>query len=116
MEIRTPEDWWSEVDRHWSNILDIFERVGAPMGGDEDGHWWSDGIGQDATRHDKTMIRTLEDAKRDRDHETLGGFFQKAWMAAPDRPHIHSWPSWGALCDLCSENWVFEPEQQAVSG
>jgi hypothetical protein len=111
--IKTPDDWWSEVETHWQHILDIFEFVGAPMGGEEVDHWWREDIGSDEVRHDMTLIRTLEDARSRKDHETLHGLFQKAWMAAPDRPDIHRWNSWGAFCDLCSENWVFYPEQQA---
>ena len=107
-EIRTADDWWAVLDSRWSALLDIFERVDAPLGGDETGHWWRDEISGEEIRHDKTMIRTLEDAKRERDHSIMAGFLQKAWMAAPDKPHIHQWPNWGDLCDLCSETWVFD--------
>lgn len=31
-----------------------------------------------------------------------------AWFNAPDNNAIHSIPSWGTLCNLCSESWVFE--------
>ena len=34
-----------------------------------------------------------------------------AWFAAPDVPELHRIPGWGVLCDLCSESWVFEPEE-----
>jgi hypothetical protein len=111
VEIRTQGDWWAAVDSHWSNILDIFDRCGAPMSRGPEGLWWSDGIGLEPVIHEKTMIRTLEDAKAEKDHETLHSFFEKAWMAAPDSSYIHGWPSWGMLCDLCSEYWVFQPEE-----
>src|SRR5271157_1219090 len=110
MNIKTPDDWWILVDSHWQNILDIFYNIGAPLERNEAGYWWADEIFTEATRHEKTLIRTLEEAKRSEDHETLHDLFQKAWMAEPDEKYIHSWPSWNILCDLCSEYWVFQPE------
>lgn len=112
MEIKTPNDWWTLVDSHWQNILDIFSNVGAPLERNEEGHWWADEVFEPATRHEKTLISTLEDAKEEADHKTLHDLLQKAWLAAPDERYIHSWPSWGILCDLCSEAWVFEPEDE----
>jgi len=111
MIIRTPRDWWNAVNQNWEYILDIFENAGAPMGRSEDDHWWSDGIGQDITRHERPLVQVLENAKIDRDHETLHHYFNLAWLAAPDQPSIHQWVAWDVFCDLCSENWVFDPEQ-----
>ena len=108
MDIKTPNNWWDVLDTHWQNILDIFQNVGAPLQRDPSGRMYSDGLGLEPTMHTKTLIHTLEDAKKDRDHETMHDFLQKAWSAAPDKPYIHKWPSWSALCDLCSEYWVFD--------
>jgi len=106
--IKTMDDWWCTLESNWSNILDIFDRVGAPMGRSEIDRFWSDGMGKEPTQHEYTLIKTLEVALEEKDHETLKSFFEKAWMAAPDKPYIHSWPGWSALCDLCSEYWVFD--------
>jgi len=110
MIIKTPNDWWVLVESHWQNILDIFDKVGAPLERNENGHWWANEIFTEAIRHEKSLIRTLEDAKESEDHKTLHDLFQKAWIAAPDKKYIHSWPSWDIFCDLCSEIWVFDPD------
>lgn len=36
---------------------------------------------------------------------TATSLVQNLWAALPDSPTIHSLPSWGLLCDLCSENF-----------
>ena len=45
------------------------------------------------------------------DHEYLHCLFEKLWSDLPDNPSIQFYP-FGDLCDLCSEYWVFDPEQQ----
>jgi hypothetical protein len=108
MLIKTTDDWWLLVESHWQNILNIFANVDAPLGTDENGHWWSDEIGGKITRHEKALIEVLLEARENGDHQTLHAFFEKVWVAAPDLKYIHSWPSWSIFCDLCSEYWVFE--------
>lgn len=112
MSLDTPEDWWAMLDAHWPNIIDIFSRCGAPL----DEICWRDEPGGEEIFHEDTLIVTLEKSKRDRDHEQMIHFLQLCWMAAPDKPYIHEWPSWGHLCDLCSEQWVFDPEEAAQDG
>jgi hypothetical protein len=107
MEISTEEDWWQGVDQNWDAIVEIFERAGAPLGD----RWWSDGIGQDATYHDQVFLAMLTKLRDERDGPGLARMFNLCWIAAPDSRHIHSWPFWQDFCDLCSETWVFDPEQ-----
>lgn len=106
------DEWWANVDAAWSDILDIFSRCDAPLSRGPEGCVYSDGPGQDATIHDKTLIRVLEDAREQRDEETLHRWLELCWEAAPDARRIHDWPNWGTLCDLCSEyNPCFFPEE-----
>jgi hypothetical protein len=111
MMIKKPEDWWTLTNSQWENLLNIFDSTGAPMGRDEESHWWRDEAKAEVIRHPKSLAQTLEDARIGGDFETLHHFFELAWSAAPDTPEIHSWPGWGHLCDLCSEFWVFHPEE-----
>jgi hypothetical protein len=115
MKLETPRDWWELLDKHWHNIKQCFELTGAPMTLSEEGHWWADGFGKEITRHEKPLIRVLDEAKETRDHEEMVRQLNLCWIAAPDKPYIHEWPSWYVLCDLCSECWVFDPEQQAAA-
>jgi hypothetical protein len=106
--IKTANDWWTLVDRNWDKIVDIFDRAGAPLGE----HWWSDGIGLDATYHDQVFLAMLTRLRDDRDNAGLARWFNLCWLAAPDDRSIHSWPFWSDFCDLCSETWVFDPENE----
>lgn len=114
--IKTPKDWWDNVEVHWEHLMDVFSRCGAPMRYDEQGHWWSNGIGEEPTRHDKPLPQFLMDLRNNKDHEELHRYFNLCWLAAPDKPYIHEWRGWGVLCDLCSEIWVFDPEEQEQEG
>ena len=105
--IRNADDWWNLCEKRWTNILDIFAKVGAPMGRSEEDHWWSDKVGTPSTHHDECLAQTLEDLKTARNHDALLRLFHQAWTAAPDDVLIHSWNGWFDLCDLCSEEWVF---------
>ncbi len=109
MIIRTPDDWWLALDTHWANILEIYQNCNAPL----EGKFWRETAYGDEINHDKSLLATLEDAKRDRDHEIVHKYLNLLWAAAPDKPYIHEWPSWDVLCDLCSEVWVFNPEEAA---
>lgn len=42
-------------------------------------------------------------AVKEQKPEDLGAILQRAWDNAPDKPWIHEIPSWGVLCDLCSD-------------
>ena len=82
MIIKTQDDWWTLLEANWDNILKIFETVGA-----------SPSIAIQA-RDNKEGLR-------------LAMQLNTVWGMAPDDPIIHTWPSWGNLCDLCGEGWVF---------
>lgn len=111
MSIDTKEDWWASCEKHWRNILDIFDRIGADMGRSEEAHWWADRMGEPDTHHEKCLVDTLEDYKLAKQHEPLIRLFNRAFHGAPDNDYIHTWKGWGAFCDLCSEEWVFQPEE-----
>jgi hypothetical protein len=101
----TAEEWWKNLDDHWPNIVECFSNAGAPL----DSTAWSDGIGKEVTEHDRTFIVTLETMKKERD-PAMARMLNLCWLAAPDSPEIHRWPSWGVLCDLCSEEWCLYPD------
>lgn len=71
---------------------------------------WADGPRQEPVPHDHSFLVTLEKLRETRDPK-MARMLNLCWLAAPDREYIHSWPSWGVLCDLCSEEWCLDPEQ-----
>lgn len=101
-------EWWELLDKHWSNILQCFENAGAPMSDTS----WSDGVDKEPTEHEFSFLVTLEKMKESRDVK-MARMLNLCWLAAPDADYIHRWPSWGVLCDLCSEEWCLDPEQVA---
>ena len=110
MRIQSAEDWWNVCNKNWENILDIFHQVGAPMGRDEEDRWFPDAFGKPTIEHPKCLVQTMEDFKQVKNGPPLVRLFNQAWFAAPDKPEIHSWPGWNDFCNLCSEEWVFNPE------
>lgn len=36
---------------------------------------------------------------------------ERLWHSLPDSASIHSLPRFGLLCDLCSEAWIFQPDE-----
>ncbi len=88
MDINTQDDWWVSLHTNLARFRETFFLIYG-----------------DTKRHD-----ALVQASEAKDHETAHNILEEAWAAAPDSSKIHGWPGWGALCDLCSEYWVFQPE------
>ncbi len=51
-------------------------------------------------------------AKQNKDDRMLVNYLNQTWQNAPDEFWIHELPSWGVLCDLCSESYVLEDENE----
>jgi hypothetical protein len=88
------EEWWKSLEENWDNILHIFYQF-LPM------HEHCD------YKNNITAIplsSTIQNLKNTRNSE-IARYLNRAWAAAPDHISIHSIPSWGELCDLCSEEY-----------
>ena len=104
---KTAEEWWQSVNDHWENLLDILSRF-LPMNGMEI-------IDEESCKvklTDRPMYRHILKLKEERNSH-LARYFNAAWGAAPDNPSIHQIPSWDALCDLCSEEWVLAESEDS---
>lgn len=79
---KTKDEWWSNVDERWSDLLGILKRYINP--------------------------KKIDDAIQMKENRNpcLAQYFNSAWFNAPDCSSIHSIPAWGVLCDLCSEDHV----------
>jgi len=102
--IKNVSDYWKTVDDNWGNLRDILFRF-LPM----EGHEIIVGVGE-VSVSEKTMAQHVEFLKEEH-HGLLRCYFDAAWEHAPDRPEIHIIKGWGILCDLCSEQWVFNPDE-----
>lgn len=99
--IETKEDWWYLVDKHWADLYRILDMY-LPLSEHEN-------LNKEIIEETLGCFITTLKEKKD---EELVRYFHSAWWRAPDCPSIHKIPSWGILCDLCSENWVFQEEKQ----
>lgn len=104
--VSSVDDWWAKCNSNWENILNIFEKVGAPMGRSEDDRWWSDTFGKPDIFHEKCLAQTLEDLRAAKNGLALHQLFHQAWYNAPSR--AYAWTGWMVFCDLISEDWVFD--------
>jgi len=101
--IKTKEQWWEVVDKYWeylqiiiSDFLDM-RHMSYEIPGDD---------------KSKTTGRTIfEEINYLKEHrnEKLNRYFAYSWCAASDA-YAYSKYGWCALCDLCSENWVFQED------
>ena len=112
MTIRTKEDWWRVLNETWPDILQIAQYVNAPL----DKLFEEEGPNREPILHLHTLLVELERAKLARNYDRIGLFLQHCWAAAPNSAGTHKWAGWDALCDLCSEGWVFDPEEMSGSG
>lgn len=103
MSICCLEDWWETVEKRWDDLvytasicLDLTAQATTDLKAD------SHPIG-------KTILQDMLDCKKDRkDGRRLRTYFFAIWDSAPDSRQIHSYPAWTELCELLSEDWVFE--------
>lgn len=117
MTIHTPEDWWNLVDKYWTQLVDIMCKY-LPM---DDPTHVEPGVADSpllmsSTTMTVTGYQDVIASKESRDHYRLLRYFNGAWRMAPDDRSIHSIPGWGVLCDLCSEDWVFNSEGEKDYG
>lgn len=106
MSINTPQNWWTTLDENWADLLQITCSVGVPL---SKFHEETQGTNGDPL---EPLMVFLERTKKRQDHDTMWLFWQRVWAAAPDSSKINSWPGWGTLCELCSEDWVFQDEER----
>lgn len=104
VELNTAQDWWDLVDQHWGNLsaiildqMDVFHDA-YEVPGDNKSNPTGRDIGDE-----------IEWLKKNRDTH-LARYFHAAWGLASES---YAWtrPSWGILCDLCSEEFVLYEEQ-----
>jgi len=101
--ISNREDYWVCVNANWTDILALFGKVGIDLRSEQ-------GVGE---MLEIPLYKHLE-MLREKRSPNIVHYFDWVWGVAPDRPYIHEWAGWFALCDLCSESWVFEEEPDAT--
>ena len=107
---KNKEEWWQSLEKNWENILHIFYKF-LPM------HEHCNYKNEITTT---PLSFTIQVLKQNRDPD-IARYLNRAWGAAPDHISIHSIPSWGVLCDLCSEehclyeNEIFLGEENDAS-
>jgi len=82
----TPDDWWVNFNEWYEpELLEIVSRYLV-----------------------EADINTFKKAKEDKDPRVLVAVMNRAWFNASDSMCIHTFPGWGVMCDLCSESYLVE--------
>ena len=110
--IKTPADWWEALDAEWDDLvaivahkIDLSHAAYMPPGKDE---------ARGGTPTGRTISAELDYLRTNRTAKAawaLGRYFNAAWGMASDA-YAWSVPGWGTLCDLCSEEWVFQGDYE----
>lgn len=108
--IKTPEDWWEVLNKNWDNIYNIFWMV-FPMDKPVPKDLYELTNKNNPIVADSFQIDILR-AKNDKDYDDLLKYLSAAWDFLPDRPDTREIDGFFILCDLCSEAWVFEKEEE----
>lgn len=109
VEINTPDDWWKALEENMDYIKDILEKYLAASR--EKAEVFGNFIRKGWIQKGKTIIEEFDYCFENKIWARCWLILQKAWSAAPDSPRIHQNPGWGMFCDLCSETWVFQGEE-----
>lgn len=109
MSINTKEDWWDLVDSQWDNLL--------VMAGDQlDFNYPAHVVPGDpqTALTGRTILEEMVYLKKSRNQD-LARYFNAIWGLASDS-YAYSKPGWSDLCNLCSEEWVFDEEREECFG
>lgn len=84
MTIKTKDDWWKLAEQTLPEIPDYAAEFGIDWPHEEADNFF-----------------------KEKDHLNLHIFFETIWAKLPDNEYIRFHPFY-AICDLCSEYWVFQ--------
>jgi len=102
-EIKNKKDWWQVVDDNWDCLLEIVlhhMKFAAPA---------YEKPGDDKSpKTGRTILEELDFLRKIRNPK-LVRYFSASWCMASDA-YAWSVPGWGAFCDLCSEEWIFNED------
>ena len=101
------EEWWELVDENWGQLIGIMWAY-LPLHTPQKIY---EGEERFSLYSNDTMREVVEKAKNDRD-PILARYLSACWEAAPDDRSIHSIPGWDVLCNLLSEEYVLDEEEE----
>ena len=89
---KTPEEWWVILDKWFDpEFLDLAYKY---MNSDD--------------------VELFKTAKEEKLGKTINVCLNRIWMNAPDSLGIHSLPGWNVLCDLASESYLIEMNEEEM--
>lgn len=118
MIIETPKDWWRAATRHRDNFKSIARCYLPREAAVVKPYQTIDRLGASIQQPSVDVpdlvyvIGSIDQAFDKEDHEKLSDALQMIWAAAPDYRSVHTQPGWSTLCDLLSEYWVFDEEDE----
>ena len=89
---KTPEEWWAILDKWFDpEFLDLAYKY-----------------------MDSDSVELFKTAKEEKLGQKVVECLNKIWMNAPDSLGIHSLPGWNVLCDLASESYLIEMNEEEL--
>ena len=116
---KTKDEWWQFVKYYRQPLRDlvaefhpVYARWGRPMKITAPGaEQVSDHIREEIERETIDDPLKCFDQFVEQRSEGLAHLLGEVWFGIPESRDAHSLPAFGVLCDLCSESYVLEPEQ-----
>lgn len=118
MEIKTKEDWWMVLEKNWENIFDMIMsyhplsrnyRIDTMEITASSAEVACETVRRQisASHHPMSVEQRIKEYKKDKNPE-MASLLNETWFGIPESTEARFLPSFGALCDLCSERWVFD--------
>lgn len=124
--IESQVEWWHVVEEYKSWLRDMIERFHPSSDARSVGDLQSfpitavgaEKVCEQAREEIRAQEKGLSISPEERFDRALASLdwgalltlFSATWVGIPESMGAHSIPGFGALCDLCSESWVFEEE------
>jgi len=116
MNIETPEQWWAYLETNKNSLLDLLATY-HPYYNHQHNHKITALLAEKVAKGVRESIRELEqnDPQRrfenyfkETNHEDMISLLNEVWFGMPESYESRNANGFDALCDLCSECWVFQ--------
>ena len=122
MRIETPAEWWAAVDEFKDFLVTLVAdyhpcgpRTGQPLPITALAAELACKVVEDQIKAEPDSgdpVDKFKAALEARDWELARRILSATWFGVPESRGAYGLPGFGVLCDLLSEDWVFDPEER----
>jgi hypothetical protein len=122
VDVKTAEDWWACVEAHKDDLRRLVVKF-YPIGAESSPDYPISAAAAEAACEKvrkeiaagpqvfDTPGAAFDHWVEKKDGLELWSIFEATWYGMPESMSVRGEPGFFALCDLCSESWVLEPEE-----